>query len=170
MYKSGAPHQPQAQHLEFKVCKSSDFEIRGAQFSQRLHPRSSWVARVLIEGFKSSDFKISGTRGVSVRCQDTAAPCVCASGWPAGLWHQLQGPRLMCGFTTRRHHLVSCRVSNSASPPNAASGDNSTRDPIRRHTMWPHNSASPKTMRLQEFGFGVRSFATLPQAPAAYDA
>ena len=31
MYKSGVPHQPQAQHLEFKVCKSSDFEIRGAQ-------------------------------------------------------------------------------------------------------------------------------------------
>ena len=72
----------------------------------------------------------------------------------------------------RRHHPTRRHISSS--PPNAASGNNSASRPdpirrqgtIRRQTMWRHNSASPLAMQLQEFGFGVRSFATLPQAAA----
>ena len=44
------------------------------------------------------------------------------------------------------------------SRPISASGDNFASD----------NAASPKAMRLQGFGLGARSFATLPQAPALY--
>ena len=46
--KSGAPHQSKAPSSEFRGGKSSDFKIRGAPISPRLHPRSSGVIRVLI--------------------------------------------------------------------------------------------------------------------------
>ena len=114
-------------------------------------------------------------------------PCVCASGSGPGLRHQIQGPRVMW-----LHNPAS--RPNSASPPNVASGIRRhhlmqrqqfgvttqcgfrirrhhplrRQETIRRQTMWRHNSASPKAMRLQEFGFGVRSFTTLPQAAALY--
>ena len=103
------------------------------------------------------------------------------------LRHQIQGPRV-----TRLHNPAS--RPNSASPPNVASGIRRhhlmqrqqfgvttqcgfrirrhhpmrRQETIRRQTMWRHNSASPKAMRLQEFGFGFRSFTTLPRAAALY--
>ena len=107
-------------------------------------------------------------------------------------WHQLHGGlgyvasqfgvTTSCGVTPytaapsiRHHHLRqrSATRCHHLMWHQQASGDTSgvttqfdVRGQIRRQTVWRHNSASSKPMWLYEFGFGVRSFATLPQAPS----
>ena len=70
------------------------------------------------------------------------------------------GVTTQCGFRIRRHHPLRRQETIRRHDPIRSQGT------VRRQTMWRHNSASPKAMRLQEFGFGVRSFTTLPRAAA----
>ena len=122
-------------------------------------------------------------------CVVRTEPCTSGSG-PGLLASAPWGPRV-CGFTIRhqqfgvttytaapsiRHHHLRQRSAMRCHHlmwRQQASGDTSgvttqfdVRGQIRRQTVWRHNSASSKPMWLYEFGFGVRSFATLPQAPS----
>ena len=62
----------------------------------------------------------------------------------------------------RRHHLMRQQKAASAIRRHHPMRRHET---IRRQTMWRQRSASPKAMRLQEVGFGVKSFTTIRHNP-----
>ena len=62
------------------------------------------------------------------------------------MWCQQFGVTTQCGFTVRRHHPMR---NNAESRPNIR-----CQRTIRHWTMWRHNSASPKAMRLPDSASG----------------
>ena len=79
------------------------------------------------------------------------------------MWLQQFDVTTQCGFTIPRRHPIWRQETIRRHDPIRRQGT------IWRQTTWRHNSASPyRAMRLQEFGFGVKSFATLPHAAALY--
>ena len=104
--------------------------------------------------------------GVTTKCGVTnpASPPNAASAIRRHhlMWYQQFGVTTQCGFRIRRHHPMRRQETIRRHDPMRRQGT------IRRQAMCRHNSASPKAMRLQEFGFSVRSFTTLTQAAALH--
>ena len=104
--RSGAPHQSKAPSSEFKFGKRPDSKT-GAPHQSKVPP--SEFKGFEFEGFKSSDFMLSGARGVSVRCQDRATPLrlhVRIRAWALALAPRAWANVASLSDPIRRHHLM----------------------------------------------------------------
>ena len=104
--RSGAPHQSKAPSSEFKFGKRPDSKT-GAPHQSKVPP--SEFKGFEFEGFKSSDFMLSGARGVSVRCQDRATPLrlhVRIRAWALALAPRTSANVASLSDPIRRHHLM----------------------------------------------------------------